>query len=110
MVFSVEVEALIDSSRQLARDLNHLEVTVEHLLLELLTEDSYELRHIQEFLGQERIDVARLRKLLFEHITFGDDSLGPSAVPVLSDQECFDRDFDLLLLWKNRCTPNCSAN
>lgn len=96
VVFSVEVEALIDSSRQLARDLNHLEVTVEHLLLELLTEDSYELRHIQEFLGQERIDVARLRKLLFEHITFGDDSLGPSAVPVLSDQECFDRDFDLL--------------
>lgn len=96
VVFSMEVEALIDSSRQLARDLNHLEVTVEHLLLELLTEDSFELRHIQEFLGQERIDVARLRKLLFEHITFGDDNLGPPVQTVLSDQECFDRDFDLL--------------
>jgi hypothetical protein len=96
VVFSVEVEALIDSSRQLARDLNHLEVTVEHLLLELLTEDSFELRHIQEFLVQERIDVARLRKLLFEHITFGDDNLGPPVLTVLSDQECFDRDFDLL--------------
>lgn len=95
VMFSRGAEALIDAARELARDLNSDEVKVEHLLLEMLTEDDQELRRVQEFLKDIKIDTPRVRKQLFEYITYGDDAL-PVVAETVSQEEG-QREFELLL-------------